>query len=259
MLNQPPDVVALESRIEALEEELARVDERLTRQRTPEPSLMGLRPEGARDAAPSERVQAGGGAASLTANEAGGALAAATEAKAELASLVEEAVEKKAAQMRTMQNKKPSLDAFASTLELSDEQRAAAADGVVRSQGEIRDILMQPTEDGTVFYDELVEILAGNMAAPQKTAQRAQKFWARLFSEKVPGTDQTYVQRAEAVKQRLRDQFKRDWDDEQYARFEQWQMDPTEVQDVPGSPWKELEQRVVDRAKQMGWNDPREK
>ena len=64
------------------------------------------------------------------------------------------------------------------------------------------------------------------------------------------------AQRAEGVKHQLRESFKRAWKPEQYATFEQWRMDPTEVQGVPGSPWKQIESRVVDRAKQLGWSAP---
>lgn len=78
------------------------------------------------------------------------------------------------------------------------------------------------------------------------------KWFGRVMTEVVPGTSETYAQRAEAAKTRLRDAMRRELSEDQYALFEQWQMDPSEVEEVPGSPWKDVERRVIDRARELG-------
>lgn len=85
------------------------------------------------------------------------------------------------------------------------------------------------------------------------------KWFGRVMTETVPGTSETYAQRAEASKTRLRDALRRELSEEQYGLFEQWQMDPSEVEDIPGSPWKDIEQRVIQRAKDLGAEIPDER
>jgi hypothetical protein len=174
-----------------------------------------------------------------------------------LAELVEQAVDKKAEQLQLMQgNKKPSIDAFAKALALTEEQRAAAERAIVGSQHEIKAVLEIETADGTNFLDELVETMADGMARPGKDLGRGLKLFGRILSETIPGTSETYAARAEALKARLREEFRRAWSPKQYAAFEAWQMDPTEVKGIPGSPWTEVEARVIERAKELGAQIP---
>ncbi len=256
----------LESRVEQLELELGRVEAELgaLREATrPPPSLMGVSPEGI------DRPTAGGSLEGLPSSEAeiaamGGGAADGSGPKEgpaseeALSALVDKAVEKKATQMRIMANKKPAIDQFADVLELNDEQRTAVEAEVLRGQEAIRTILEVPAEDGTVFMDELVEVIAFGIANPGKPEahQRGVKLFTRLMSEKPPGSDLTYAAQAEAVKSQMREQFKRDMTPKQYATFEAWQMDPSEVQKVPGSPWKDVERRALDRARALGATIP---
>ena len=174
-----------------------------------------------------------------------------------LAELVDEAVARKASQLRVMQtNKKPSIDLFTETIGLTEDQRREVEDAVVGSQHEIQALLETPAADGTVLLDELVEVFADGMAHPGEDPARGQKFFGRLLTETVPGTNATYAMQAEAIKARLRDAFRRALDEKQYAAFEAWQMDPTEIQEIPGSPWKELERRIVERARDLGARIP---
>lgn len=258
LLQAPADSSALEARLEIVEDDLSRVEAELgaLREATrPPPSLLGLGPDGVGSETPdtgSTGVRAG-----RADREAGAAdrPAAASEASREdeaIQEMVEAAVEKKAAQMRAMRRKKPPLDLFVEVLELDEAQRAEVVEGVVETQQEIKALLEMPAEDGTVFLDELVDILANGIANPGKDPERGARLFRRLVAEKVPGTDRTYAQQAEAMKDRLRARFKRTMNERQYATFEAWQMDPSEVQGVPGSPWKQLEGRVRDRAAALG-------
>lgn len=166
--------------------------------------------------------------------------------------LVDKAVAKKAEQLQTMRNKKPSLGVFAKTLELTEDQQEAAKSEILDGQRGIRELLETVSDEGTNFLDEVVDVMADGMARPGKNPGRWGKLFGQLTTQKVPGTDETYAVAIEAVKQRVRDSFKRTWTPQQYATFESWQMDPTEVQGIEGSPWTDLEQRIKDRAQQMG-------
>ena len=182
-------------------------------------------------------------------------VAAPERTSGDLETIVEEAVDRKAKavvdELALKANKKPAMDVFAKLIELTPEQRRAAERVVVAGQHELHEILRLPTEDGTVLLDELVEIAARGIADPGKDHGFG-RWLGRVLSEKIPGTDQTYGARIEAVKQRMRAQFKRDWTEEQYREFEAWGVDPTEIQNVPDSPNVELFRRIEERARQLG-------
>lgn len=169
---------------------------------------------------------------------------------------VDAAVDKKAAEFIIKLNKKPAFDDFASVLDLTDHQRWAIAHEVVAGQQATREILETPFSDGLNFVDELVEALAGATANPGKNPGAFKVLFGRLTSETYPGTTETYAQRLEAAKNDVRDAFRRELGDEQYAEFEDWKMDPTEIQDIPDSPWNDIEERVAERAKAMGAENP---
>jgi hypothetical protein len=175
--------------------------------------------------------------------------------------MVDDAVTRKTEQvldeMRVKQNKKPAWDAFAKALELSDGQRALTERVVVAGQREVHSILGTPTLDGANLIDQLVEIAAKGMAEPGKDHGFG-PWLARVLTEKVPGTDETYGARIEAVKGRMRATFKREWSEAQYAEFEAWGVDPTEVQNVPESPNEALMKRITERARALGADVPKD-
>ncbi len=245
----------VDMRLAALEEQMTRIEDRLQSMPVSAPSLAGL------GAVRAERTAAAAAAEGATPTLRTDAPAGEREGPdavdpakdpEKLAALVDEAVEKKAAQMRTMANKKPAMNVFASTLELTKEQSEAAGREIVRAQHDIQAILETPTEDGAVLLDDLVEVVARGMAEPAKHQQRWMQFFGRVMNEKIPGSDETYAARIESVKQRVRDNFKRNWSERQYANFQTWQMDPTEVQGIEGSPWTTLGKRMQERARQLG-------
>lgn len=260
LLRERSEPLGLEARLQALEtrvERLARSFHDGEAQAARGPSLAGREePVPSSAAAPANRGAAPPTDPADEAAAAPGTEPAATSPEA-IESLVEQVVERKAARFQLMQgNKKPSLDLFAQTLSLSEDQRRAAEQAVLASQREIQAILETPGRDGTNFVDELVEVLADGLAQPGKDPTRAQRLFGRLLTETLPGSDDTYAVRVEAVKGRLREGFRRDWDAAQYAAFEAWQMDPTEIQEIEGSPWKELEARVIERARALGADLP---
>jgi len=173
----------------------------------------------------------------------------------ELKAIVDDAVERKAEQvldeLRVKENKKPAIDVFAAALELSREQRAVTERVVVEGQRQIHRILEVPTSSGSNLMDDLVEIAARGIAEPGKDHGFG-RWLGRVLTEKIPGTDQTYATRIEAVKTDMRAVFRREWSEAQYREFETWGVDPSEVQNVPGSPNEELAERIAERARELG-------
>ena len=173
LLEEKPGGLENESRIAALEDQVGRLEDVVERQRrfsTEQPSLLGLRTPGVSeeagpadpDAPSASEVPDAAGA-----ERTGAASGAVSPEEAErLKTLVEDAVEKKAAQMRVMSNKKPSIDVFAKMLDLTDEQRQAVEENVVRSQKEIRELLETPTADGSLLLDELVDAVKPQSFSP---------------------------------------------------------------------------------------------
>ena len=175
--------------------------------------------------------------------------------------IVDDAVERKTErvldEMRVKADKKPAMDVFATTLELSREQRDATERVVLEGQRDVHAILATPAYDGTNLMDQLVEIAAKGIAEPGK--DHGWGLWvARVLGEKIPGTDETYGARIESVKSGMRAAFKREWSEAQYREFEAWGVDPTEIESVPGSPNEALVKRITERARALGAVLPRD-
>jgi len=259
VLRDRPDPAAADERLDELQARLAaleRAEADRAREREDEPTLIGLGLD-----LPSARSEGGTGSVAGIAGTGGTGETASTTSEEgaspeRIRELVDEAVAKKAVQLQQMRDKKPPIEAFARTLALTEAQRETVEREVVRAQHEIRALLETPAADGTVFLDELVEVLAEGMARPGEKSGRGMKLFGRLLTEEVPGTSQTYAVRAEAVKDTVRAAFRRELTESQYALFEAWQMDPTEIREVEGSPWKDLERRVLDRARDLGADVP---
>ncbi len=252
-------IAMLEHQVDDLETVLAQQDQ------SPEqlPSLMGhsladpepggafVESTGVRSGPPTGSRRPAGGLAPLDDESE-----ATTE---DIEALVDKAVAKKAEQLQIMRNKKPSIDAFASTLELTEAQRESVEREVVHAQNQIRDLLRTRTVDGTDLMDELVEVMSQGIANPGKNPGAGAKWFQRVMTEKIPGSDETYAMRAESFKKTLRQTFKREWSAPQYKRFEEWKMDPTEVQGIENSPWKEVEQLMRERVRELGGEFPDER
>jgi hypothetical protein len=163
--------------------------------------------------------------------------------------LIRALVEKEVEAVKVKEEKKPSLDRFAAHLQLSDVQREAVQREVVRAQREIMDTLRQPAQDGTVFLEELVDVFVIGASGDQaKAGGKMIQLFARLTTEKIPGTDRTYAAHVDGIKAGVKESFRRDFSTEQYAAYQGMGVaeDPTEMQ-VPGSPWMELMQKVAEK------------
>lgn len=255
-----PDARAADMRLEDLEARLGRLeaardmDERRTERG---PSLRGHDQVGtlAASAEPAARAEAASEApvAPVETSASPGKGPAESE---RIQDLVEASVEKKAAEIQVMSNKKPSIGLFAKTLALTDEQRFDVEQEVIRGQEELYRLLGTPTSDGTLLLDDLVEVMAHNLVDPEQARRQWSGFLGRILSERVPGTEETYALRAETAKAAVREGLKRTLTEKQYATFVAWRLDPTEIQGIAGSPWKGIEPRVLDRAAELRTESP---
>ncbi|MEE8107441.1 MAG: hypothetical protein V3T86_18045 [Planctomycetota bacterium] len=182
-----------------------------------------------------------------------------TDNASELEAIVNEAVDKKTARvldkMRVKQNKKPTFAAFASVLELTDQQRAETERVVVDGQRESYEILNTPTANGNNLMDELVDIVARRFVTPRQNNGMG-KWIGRILSETIPGTNETYAARLGVVTDNMKATFKRSWSATQYREFEEWGVNPTEITGIPGSPNDALGKRIMQRAKDLGAKVP---
>ncbi|MHC4472971.1 MAG: hypothetical protein ACYS99_18640 [Planctomycetota bacterium] len=179
-----------------------------------------------------------------------------------LKTMVDEAVEEKARsiteELRLKEDKEPSMKVFAQVLELTDEQRESTEREVIRGQGEVFGILDIATDDGRNLLDDLVESYATSLAKPDTDPGWWPKWLGRVITERIPGSSETYAVRIDAVKASMLARFREIFSKEQYAEFEQWGVDPIEIEDIEDSPGEALEKRIVDRARELGAKIPQE-
>ncbi len=164
---------------------------------------------------------------------------------------VEEVVGEKVDELERKQDKKPTLAIFSDVLELTDDQRRIVDKEVWVAQNEVRTILETPTEDGSILIDELVDVIAYGEAKHPEAGQRFIKWLGRVMTEKIPGTDVTYGTDIEVIKNNTRSAFRNELTEEQYAEFESWGVDPTDIKEIDNSPWADLEERVKQRLLEM--------
>ncbi len=160
---------------------------------------------------------------------------------------VEEVVGEKVDELEKKQDKKPTLAIFSEVLELTDDQRRVVDKEVWVAQNEVRTILETPTEDGSILIDELVDVIAYGEAKHPEAGQRFIKWLGRVMTEKIPGTDVTYGADIEVVKNNTRSAFRNELTEEQYAEFESWGVDPTDIKEIDNNPWADIEERVKQR------------
>ena len=92
-------------------------------------------------------------------------------------------------------------------------------------------LLKSPRQDGGNFVDDFVEAFRGG-----KAEEAAGKVWMRLFSEKIPGTEETYVSRIMAIQQDVNRSIQRLLTETQWKTFQHKSLDPLEIK-TGHDPW----------------------
>jgi len=140
---------------------------------------------------------------------------------------------------------KPPLSQFAAELELTGAQRDEVRQAVIRGQESMIALLRTPTAEGRVPVDELLDAMLGK---PEEAQPKVVEIFGLLATETVPGTEETYAKRIEAVKRETVEAFRRGLTAEQFQAYEKTGQDPLEIQ-VPDSPWVEVLQDAYRRRK----------
>ncbi|HEU4395258.1 MAG TPA: hypothetical protein VFS92_06805, partial [Planctomycetota bacterium] len=141
--------------------------------------------------------------------------------------------------------RKPPLSQFAAELDLEPAQRESVQRTVHQGQEGMIALLRTPTASGRVLVDELLDAMLGK---PEEAQAKVLEIYGVLTSERVPGGDGTYAQRAEALKREAVESFRREFTAEQFKAFEKSGQDPLEIQ-IPDSPWAAVLQDALRRRK----------
>ena len=222
---------ALRADLRAVEDRLARLEAR------PRPAA---EPEAAKeiDALRAEiaRVEAKAAAAPARAPSAGPAPAVTPE---DVRQIVDERLEAKASTADAAKkpgasgggdDRKVPLHDLAKELELDPATQARVAEAANRAKREIFDVLKTPRADGTEMAADLMQaFLSGD-------AQKTTQVFQRLFTEKVPGSDQTYLAAVAIIQDRARQTLRGTMGDAVYGRFEHMSVRPENIE-TGWDPW----------------------
>ncbi len=149
--------------------------------------------------------------------------------------------------------KEPPLSAVAARLDLEEIERNQLEDILRRKKNEMMTLLQTPRADGTnlldEFSDELISLMASGEADGQAGKKVFMKFFQRVASERVPGTEKTYLAEIIKMQQETRDAFKQALSPKQYQAFEVLAVpDPLEIK-IPSEP---IEVYIQQRAQASG-------
>jgi len=121
-------------------------------------------------------------------------------------------------------DRKMPLHDMAKELTLDPKVQARVAEIANTAKKEIFEIIKAPRPDGTNVADELIDVmLKGDQAAMQQLFQR-------LFTEKIPGTQTTYLAGVGAVQDRAREFLSAAMGPDAYGRFEHMNVHPENIE-----------------------------
>ena len=162
---------------------------------------------------------------------------------------IEEIVEEKIKNRRPL-GKEPPLSAVAARLDLEKTTRDEMERILRKKKSDLMSVLQTPRPDGTSLLDEFADELIGVMASGEPTEEEGKKvflkFFQRIASEKLPGTDKTYLSEVLRLRQETLDAFKHALSEEQYNNYEALAIpDPLEIK-IPNEPMEVyLQQRAA--------------
>ena len=99
--------------------------------------------------------------------------------------------------------KKPKFEQLSKALNLTDAQGVRFGDDIRAVQQELYNILQVPRSDGTVPFDEIA--MADQY--PEGSPKKAEVF-LKLFKLKIPDSEETYLEHAMTLVQRVREATK---------------------------------------------------
>jgi hypothetical protein len=129
-------------------------------------------------------------------------------------------------------DRKMPLHDMSKELALDPETQRRVGEIANRAKREIFDVLKTPRADGTEMAGDLIgAFLSGD-------AEKTKQVFGRLFTEKVPGSDQTYLASVTGIQERAKQQLRGTMGDALYGRFEHMNVRPENIE-TGWDPWGE--------------------
>jgi hypothetical protein len=129
-------------------------------------------------------------------------------------------------------DRKMPLHDMAKELTLDPETQRRVGEIANRAKKEIFDVLKSPRADGTEMAADLMSaFLSGD-------SQKTTAVFQRLFTEKVPGGDQTYLAVVSGIQDRAKQQLKGTMGEVIYGRYEHMNVRPENIE-TGWDPWGE--------------------
>jgi hypothetical protein len=125
---------------------------------------------------------------------------------------------------------KPKFSQFAARLDLDEGQKTATSVILKQGKKELLEHLLKPLPDGTVLVDQFGEMLYKSSVDPKAAEKEGGRIFMRLFSEKVPGTEQTFIEVIGDLNGRLKTDMEAHLNEEQKKKFDEWAPDPTDIE-----------------------------
>ena len=226
------EVEQLQARLERLE---ARQKESVARKQMEELQEQVARAEKKAAAA---GVAAEAAAASRPAAKDGNAPVAFTEEDIQkiVDAKIEEKIQKKGGKNKGDDDRKMPLFDLAKELALDPAAETKVASISNTCKKEIFDILKTPRPDGTNAADDLIKVYTSGDQA------EAQKFFAKMFTEKIPGTDTTYITAVARVQEKANLNLSVAMGSSAFEKFKGMNIKPENIE-TGFDPWSEYLQQ----------------
>ena len=149
---------------------------------------------------------------------------------------LEEKIQKKGGGKNGGDDRKMPLFDLAKELTLDPEVQAKVASISNTCKKEIFDILKTPRPDGTTAADDLIKAFTSG------DQQEAQKFFLKMFSDKIPGTETTYITAVARVQEKANQGLSQAMGSQTFERFKSMNIKPENIE-TGFDPWAEYLQQ----------------
>lgn len=123
-------------------------------------------------------------------------------------------------------DKKRPLADISKDLGLNELQEDQMAEAINASQKTCFGVVTTPRNDGTNVLDDIVVA----MQDPEHAQEKATAAFMKIFTDKIPGTDETYLARIMTEKAALNGEIKKILTDEQMKKYTRLAQDPHDIQ-----------------------------
>ncbi len=121
-------------------------------------------------------------------------------------------------------DRKMPLHDMAKELGLDAQTQAKVAEVANSAKKDIFEVARTPRPDGTNIADDLIQAMLSGDGA------RAQQVFVKLFTDKIPGTETTYLAAISGIQDRAREGLKGILGDSLYTRYEHMNVTPDHIE-----------------------------